>query len=145
MNKEDQILRLLQYMQKEGIIVTKECKKDIQELVQTDIAKFASQIFKDFSRKNYEHYNRFEKLKLTPKQRIDIGNRILWRYEYRNTSNFRCIFVVETEYNTGVTILICAFNEDGNKKSGKNSYNYNIDRAINIIQKIFKGGLEDEF
>lgn len=135
MGKNDEILRLLQYLQNEGIRVTKEFVKDIQKLIQTDIADFASQFFKDFARKDFENYNRFEKLKLTKQQRLDIQGNILWRYEYRNTSNFRCIFIVEKEKNTNNPILLCAFNENGGKKQGENSYNHNITRAIDIIKK----------
>lgn len=135
MEKGTEILRLLQYLQNEGIRVTKDFVKDIQKLILTDVEMFASQFFKDFSRKNFEHYNRFEKLKLTKQQREEIDGNILWRYEYRNTSNFRCIFIIENVENINMPILICAFNENGNKKRGQNSYNHNIDRAIKIIKK----------
>ncbi len=109
--------------------------KDVQKLIQTDVETFASQFFKDFSRKDFENYNRFEKLKLTKQQKASIDGNILWRYEYRNTSNFRCIFIVEKAHNSNIPILICAFNENGGKKRGDNSYNHNIKRAIDIIKK----------
>lgn len=136
MDRNDEILRLLQYLQNEGIRVTKDFKKDIQKLILTDLEAFASQFYKDFARKDFENYNRFEKLKLTKQQKAMINGNILWRYEYRNTSNFRCIFIVEKAHNSNIPILLCAFNENGGKKRGDNSYNHNIKRAIDIIKKI---------
>lgn len=136
MSKNNQILKLLQYLQNEGIMATNDFVRDIQKLIRTDIEKFALQFFRDFSRKNFERYNRFEKLTLTKKQKEEIGGIILWRYEYRNTSNFRCIFILQKEQNSNIPILICAFNEDGEKRNGANSYNHNIERAINIIKSI---------
>ena len=135
MGKNSEILRLMQYLQNEGIQMTVDFVKDVQKLVQTDVETFASQFFKDFSRKDFENYNRFEKLKLTKQQKASIDGNILWRYEYRNTSNFRCIFIVEKAHNSNIPILICAFNENGGKKRGDNSYNHNIKRAIDIIKK----------
>lgn len=136
MEKSNEILRLLQYLQNEGIRATDDFVKDIQRLIQTDVETFAAQFYKDFARKNFERYNRFEKLKLTQQQKAMIGGNILWRYEYRNSSNFRCIFILEKAHNGNIPILLCAFNEDGNKKKGNNSYNHNIKRAIQIIKKI---------
>ena len=117
MGKTNEILRLLQYLQNEGIQFTKDFADDIQKLVQTNIAEFAKQFFKDFARKDFENYNRFEKLSLTKKQKLRIDGTILWRYEYRNSSNFRCIFIIQKDYNTNTPVLLCAFNEDGDKKS----------------------------
>lgn len=136
MGKDDEILRLLQYLQNEGIRVTKDFVKDIQRLVQSDVATFAAQFFKDFARKDFDKYNKFEKLKLTKTQKSKLDGNILWRYEYRNTSNFRCIFIIKKAHNNTNPILLCAFNEDGNKKGGQNSYDHNIDRAINIAQTV---------
>lgn len=135
MEKSNEILRLLQYLQNEGIHVTPEFVKDINKLIQTDIEKFASQFYKDFARKDFENYNRFEKLKLTKQQKAELDGNILWRYEYRNTSNFRCIFIIENVHNSSVPILICAFIENGRKKRGSDSYDHNIKRAINIIKR----------
>lgn len=135
MGNSAEILRLIQYLQNEGILVTKDFVKDLQKLIQTDIEKFATQFFKDFSRKDFENYNRFEKLKLTKQQRDSIDGNVLWRYEYRNTSNFRCIFIVQKDNNTNVPILLCAFNENGGKKRSDDSYNHNIKRALEIIKK----------
>ena len=135
MGNSAEILRLIQYLQNEGILVTKDFVKDLQKLIQTDIEKFAIQFFKDFSRKDFENYNRFEKLKLTKQQRDSIDGNVLWRYEYRNTSNFRCIFIVQKDNNTNVPILLCAFNENGGKKRSDGSYNHNIKRALEIIKK----------
>ena len=116
MEKKAIMLRLLQYLQNEGIRVTNDFVKDIFKLIRTDIEKFASQFYRDFVRKDFENYNRFEKLNLNKKQRSDINNNILWRYEYRNSLNFRCIFIIEKENNKDVPILLCAFLENGIKQ-----------------------------
>ena len=136
MEKDNEILRLLQYLQNEGIRVTDDFVRDIQKLIQTDMETFASQFFKDFARKDFKNYNRFKKLKLTKQQKLMIDGNILWRYEYRNTSNFRCIFILEKAHNCNSPILLCAFNEDETKKKGNDSYAYNIERAIEIIKRI---------
>lgn len=133
MGKTDEIMKFLQYLQNEEILFTEEFVNDIKKLVQTDIPTFATWFYRDFARKNFQSYNRFEKLKLTPKQKARIGNVILWRYEYRKFSNFRCIFVTESEDNIDTPILLCAFNENGDKKQGSTSYTRNIERAINIL------------
>ena len=135
MGKDTEILRLIQYLQNEGIFATEEFVKDLQKLIQTDVEKFAAQFFKDFSRKDFENYNRFEKLKLKKKQKQILEGNILWRYEYRNASNFRCIFIVQRDNNTNIPILLCAFNENGGKKRSDGSYNHNIKRALDIIKK----------
>lgn len=136
MKKEDAILRLLQYLQNEGILVTNDFVKDLNKLIQADVEKFASQFYNDFARKDFENYNRFEKLKLTQQQKNAINGNILWRYEYRNTSNFRCIFILEKDHNNIIPILLCAFIENGKKNKGSDSYSHNINRAINIIKKL---------
>ena len=45
MGNSAEILRLIQYLQNEGILVTKDFVKDLQKLIQTDIEKFAIQFF----------------------------------------------------------------------------------------------------
>ena len=132
-----QIIRFLQYLQNEDIRVTDDFVKDLRKLILTDIDTFTSQFYKDFTRKNFKNYNRFEILKLTKQQKNELGNNILWRYEYRNTSNFRCIFTIaKDENNIDFPLLLCAFNENGKKKSGADSYSHNIKRAIQILKKI---------
>ncbi len=68
MGKTNEILRLLQYLQNEGIQFTKDFVNDVQKLIQTNVVDFAKQFFRDFARKDFENYNRFEKLSLTKKQ-----------------------------------------------------------------------------
>lgn len=118
MGKTDEIVRLLQFLQNEGIRVTEEFANDLKKLVQTNITKFAKCLYNDFARMDFHNYNRFEKLSLTKKQKVRLGGNVLWRYEYRDFSNLRCIFVVINEYTTtNMPILLCAFNEDGKKKT----------------------------
>jgi hypothetical protein len=135
MRNEAKITRLIQTLQKEGIEATNEFASDISKLVQTEFDNFAVQIFKDFVRRDFEAFNRFEKLHLNEKQRKEINGRILWRYEYRHTSNLRCIFIIEKEQDKDTPTLICAFNEDGDKGKGTKSYEDNIKRAIRIINE----------
>lgn len=135
MEKCNELFKLLQYLQREDIRFTNDFVSDIKKLVQTDVESFAIQFFKDFARKNFEKYNRFKKLKLDKHQKAEIDCNILWRYEYRNNSNFRCIFIIKKENNNDIPILICAFHEDGDKGKGEKSYDHNIRRAINIIKK----------
>lgn len=144
MNNEASIVRLLQELNRQGILSTKEIKKDLQKLVNTDIEDFTKIFFRDFARRDFENYNKFEKLRnLTKAQRKRLNGNLLRRYEYRNTSNLRCIFIVCTDNNNDVPILLCAFNEDGNKKTGKKSYNKNIDRAIDVFERVIGGKNEN--
>lgn len=95
MDNESSIIRLLQELQRHGILSTKEITKDLQKLVKTDIENFVEVFFKDFIRKDFENYNKFEKLHhLTKKQKKKLKGNLLRRYEYRNTSNLRCIFII---------------------------------------------------
>ena len=143
MDNEASILRLLQELQRHGIFSTKDVKKDLQKLVNTDLEKFIEVFFKDFIRKDFDNYNKFEILRhLTKQQKKRLNGNLLRRYEFRNTSNLRCIFIVCNENNNSVPIILCAFNEDGDKKTGKKSYNTNIDRAIDIFERVMGG--EDE-
>ncbi|MCI9275548.1 MAG: hypothetical protein HFJ24_06250, partial [Clostridia bacterium] len=131
MDIEASIDRLLQQLKKHGIESTKEFRRDIKSLVTSDLENFTKVFFKDFIRKDFENYNRFEKLRnLTHKQKKRLKGNILRRYEYRNTSNLRCIFIIHNDNNKSIPIILCAFNENGDKKKGKQSYNKNIDRAI---------------
>ncbi len=137
MDIEASIDKLLKELQRNRILSTKEIRKDLQKLVNTDIEGFIEAFYKDFIRKEFEDYNKFEKLRhLTKQQKKRLKGNLLRRYEYRNNSNLRCIFIVCTDNNDDVPILLCAFNEDGDKKSGKNSYNKNIDRAIDIFERV---------
>lgn len=72
---------------------------------------------------------------MTPLQNKRLDGNALFRYEYRNSSNLRCIYMVKNVNNINETYLLCAFNEDGSKKTGKNSYNFNIERAIKIYEE----------
>ena len=137
MDIEASIDRLLQQLKKHGIESTKVFRRDIKSLVTSDLENFTKVFFKDFIRKDFENYNRFEKLRnLTHKQKKRLKGNILRRYEYRNTSNLRCIFIIHNDNNKSIPIILCAFNENGDKKKGKQSYNKNIDRAIDIFERV---------
>ena len=114
MDIEASIDRLLQQLKKHGIESTKEFRRDIKSLVTSDLENFTKVFFKDFIRKDFENYNRFEKLRnLTHKQKKRLKGNILRRYEYRNTSNLRCIFIIHNDNNKSIPIILCAFNENG--------------------------------
>ena len=141
MNKKQKIDKMLLNLAKmHNVRSTDEFRKDLLNLVPSNTDKFIASCYKDFSRKNYNELNRFEQLKITLSQKTRLSGAILYRYEYRDNSNLRCIFITQTVNN--VDVLLCAFNEDGDKKRGKNAYNDNIERAIRIAQKIEQKGEE---
>lgn len=129
MQKNEELLRMFQVLEKNKVFCSKTCYKDICKLVNTDINIFIKNFTKDFLRKNFEDYNRFEKLSITDTQKRKLNGNNLYRYEYRNNSNLRCIYIIEEGNNI---ILLCAFNEDGSKKDGKKSYDNNIRKAIRL-------------
>lgn len=144
MREKTSILMMLQRLQIYGIRSTKELRKDLEKLVQTDVENFIEVFYKDFIRKDFENYNKYEKLKhLTREQKKRLKGFVLRRYEYRNTSNLRCIFIIYNENNNSIPIILCAFNEDENKKKGKDSYNENIERAIKIFERLMGGKNEN--
>lgn len=136
MNNENYIVRMLQLLRENNVYSTNDFAKDLVKLVNNDVNIFIENFYKDMLRKNLENYNRHKMLSLNKKQREKLDGNNLYRYEYRKCSNLRCIYLVENGNNTNKVILLCAFNEDGNKKKGKNSYNNNIDRAIRIYLNI---------
>lgn len=131
MSSNDDILVMLEVLKrKHGINYTEQFYKDICKLVKTDIYKFIENFSRDFSRMNYKKHNRYEELSLTAKQKKRLNGKSLYRYEYRNSSNLRCIYIAQDEYNN--ITLLKAFNEDMGKTKGKGSYNFNIEQAIKI-------------
>lgn len=135
MAAKDDLEKLYKILETHNVYSTPEFKNDILKLVKTDIKKFISDFHQYFSRINLKDYKKYERLSLTRKQNIDLDGHSLFRFEYRNSSNLRCIYIIQNEDNRRETILLCAFNEDNNKKSGKNTYKNNIDRAILIYKK----------
>lgn len=139
MSANDDILYMLNILrEKHNINYTDQFYKDICKLVKTNVNKFIESFSRDFSRINYKKHNRYEKLRLTPKQIKKLKGKSLYRYEYRNDSNLRCIYLLEDEYNK--ITLLKAFNEDKGKTKGKGSYDFNIEQAIEIYVSNFYGG-----
>lgn len=139
MTKKQKIHRLLEVLMKKGIGFTPDFEDDLNKLVTSNVNKF----IKDFDfdmEKNIDDYNRFEKLHLSSKDRQRMDGNILQRYEYRNTSNLRCIFFVYKENNKDMPIFLCAFNEDGDKTKGPNAYKANVERAIRIYEGLKREG-----
>lgn len=136
MNQENAIIEMLRLLRKNGIYSTKKFEKDLVKLVKTNIKKFVENFSKDIRRRNLEEYNKSEMLGIDKKQKIRLDGNNLYRYEYREDSNLKCIYMVNNENNKRELILLCAFNEDGDKKKGQSSYNDNIDRAIRIYLSI---------
>ena len=136
MSNENDIVEMLRLLKINNIYSTKEFERDLVKLVSTNVKKFIKNFTRDIIRKDFEQFNRFEKLKLTKKQRENLNGNDLYRYEYRNDSTLRCIYVINNDNNNKEIILLSAFNEDGNKDKGKNSYKDNIDRAIRIYLNI---------
>lgn len=138
MNNENDIIKMLDALKKNDVLCSLDFKNDILKLISTNAKGFIKKFYHDMIRKNYNQLNRFEVLKLNRKQRNELNRNDLYRYEYRSNSNLRCIFTIVNVNNIEKVILLCAFNEDGNKTKGKNSYKDNIERAIRIYFNIVK-------
>lgn len=135
MNKKQSIDKMLLALNSvHDVRSTKEFRKDLLNLIGSNPSRFIATFYKDFSRRNYNELNRFEPLRLTKKQKLLLSGSKLYRYEYRDESNLKCIFITQTVNN--IDVLLCAFNEDGGKYKGKNAYNDNIERAIRIALSI---------
>lgn len=126
---------MFQVLEKNNIYCSNSCYKDINKIITTNINTFIQNFSTDFLRKKFDQYNRFEKLNLNNRQKKSLNGNNLYRYEYRENSNFRCIYIIEEGEDI---ILLSAFNEDGDKKAGKNSYNDNIEKSIKVYNKEVK-------
>lgn len=134
MSAKDDFEKMYRLLETHNVYATPEFKNDVLKLVKTDINKFISNFYQYFSRANLTDYKKYERLSVTRKQNSKLDGNALFRFEYRNTSNLRCIYIMQNEKNIKETILLCAFNEDASKKTGKYTYNYNIEKAITIYQ-----------
>ncbi len=137
MSQENSIIEMLKLLSINNIYSSTEFEKDLVKLVNSNVKRFIKLFSRDLIRRNFEDFNRFEILNLDRKQRTKINGNNLYRYEYRNTSNLRCIYTIINENNIDKIFLLCAFNEDGDKTKGKKSYKDNIERAIRIYLNIF--------
>lgn len=137
MSQENLIIEMLKLLSINNIYSSTEFEKDLVKLVNSNVKRFIKLFSRDLIRRNFEDFNRFEILNLDRKQRTKINGNNLYRYEYRNTSNLRCIYTIINENNIDKIFLLCAFNEDEDKTKGKKSYKDNIERAIRIYLNIF--------
>ena len=137
MSQENSIIEMLKLLSINNIYSSTEFEKDLVKLVNSNVKRFIKLFSRDLIRRNFEDFNKFEILNLDRKQRTKINGNNLYRYEYRNTSNLRCIYTIINENNIDKIFLLCAFNEDGDKTKGKKSYKDNIERAIRIYLNIF--------
>lgn len=137
MSQENLIIEMLKLLSINNIYSSTEFEKDLVKLVNSNVKRFIKLFSRDLIRRNFEDFNRFEILNLDRKQCTKINGNNLYRYEYRNTSNLRCIYTIINENNIDKIFLLCAFNEDGDKTKGKKSYKDNIERAIRIYLNIF--------
>ncbi len=137
MINKDKFYKSFEYMRKFGFDYSKQFLKDISKLVTSNVEAFLESCRKDFSINKLNNYNKFEKLNLSLNQAKRLKGLSLYRYEYRKESNIRIIYTIIVN-NT--VYAVCAFNEDSSKRKSKDSYNANINRAINIIM----GGKDDE-
>ena len=135
MNTEDSLLRMFQVLETHGVYASEQFFYDIKRLVKTDVKKFIKDFAKNFMRSDLKKYKKYERLNTTPPQNKRLDGNALFRYEYRNSSNLRCIYMVIDVNNKNEVRLLCAFNEDGDKRRGKNSYDANIERAIRIYEE----------
>ena len=142
MNNKSAIIEMLHILTINNISHSDDFEKDLIKLVTTNVNAFVKNFTKDIRRRNFDQYNRYEMIDLknykTQKKKLKGNN--LYRYEYRKDSNLKCIYLIENINNIKKINLLCAFNEDGDKTKGKNSYKDNINRAIRIYLK-GKGGM----
>lgn len=136
MNSKEALAKMFAVLEIHNVFASPQFAKDISSLVETDIEKFIETFTRDLSRKCLKGYNKYERLSLNKNQKKKLDGNALYRYEYRNTSNLRCIYIIMKENNNKNTFLLNAFNEDKNKTGGKNSYSFNIERAIRTYQSI---------
>ena len=134
MKTNEDFLVMFKVLKLHSVYSTPQFRKDIENLVKTRKKEFIKDFLRDFSRIDLKDYKRYERLRLSPQQSKKIGGKSLFRYEYRSTSNLRCIYIIEDEYNKSA-VLLNAFNEDAGKTKGKGSYNFNIERAIKTYLK----------
>ena len=135
MNTNDSLLKMFQILETHNVYASEQFFDDIRKLVKTDLEKFIRDFVRNFTRINLKDLKKYERLSISKKQKLRLEGNSLFRYEYRNSTNLRCIYMVLNVNNTNETHLLCAFNEDGNKHSGKNSYDLNIERAIRIYEQ----------
>lgn len=132
MSNESAIIEMLRILKTNNIHSTIEFEKDLKKLINTNIKKFVKNFTKDITRESFDEYNRYKQIKLTSSQKKKLDSHNLYRYEYRDSSNLRCIYLIDIVQNTKNIVLLCAFNENGDKTKGNNAYKDNIERAIRI-------------
>lgn len=93
MNYENAIIEMLKSLKVNNIYATKEFEKDITKLVLSNIKRFVRNFYRDIRRKNFEEYNRYERLNLDKSQKKLLKGKALYRYEYRENSNLKCIYI----------------------------------------------------
>lgn len=130
----EDFLVMLEVLKIHDIYATNQFFNDICKLVKTDKIKFIHDFQRDMIRVDKTKHNRYERLSLTSNQSQKLKGKSMYRYEYRNTSNLRCIYIIEDEHNR--IILLKAFNEDKTKTKGKGNYDINIERAIRIYTSL---------
>ena len=120
MNQENFIIEMLRLLKINGIYSTSEFEIDLVKLVNSNVKRFIKLFSRDLIRRNFEDFNRFEILNLDRKQRTKINGNNLYRYEYRNTSNLRCIYTIINENNIDKIFLLCALMKMETKQKEKN-------------------------
>ncbi|MBQ9279975.1 MAG: hypothetical protein IJ215_02880 [Clostridia bacterium] len=146
MGIQEELSYLIEVLKSYHIEVTQEFYSDILKNVKGGFKDFAKRMIQDFRTRDF-NLNKHEILNLNSTQKRQLNYLNLYRYEYRNNINLRCMYIIENEHKLNENIiLLCAFLEDGNKKKGPNSYKENIEKAISIYEKyklklvLIKGG-----
>lgn len=134
MDTNDSLLKMFQILETHNVYASEQFFDDIKKLVKTDLEKFIRDFVRNFTRLDLKNLKKYERLSISKKQKLRLDGNSLFRYEYRNSTNLRCIYMVKNVNNINETYLLCAFNEDGNRSKGKNSYKDNIERAIKIYE-----------
>lgn len=126
-NNEKDLAVLFSILKNDGIYTNLHVIKKLAKLLNGDTIDFFN-VFSMYIVQRDFNYNRFELLKLSTSQKKKIDNNKLYRFEYRKNSNLRIIFVLMVD---GDEILVVdAFNENGKKTKGKDSYDKAIKNAV---------------
>lgn len=132
-NNENFLNGYFEVLKYSGVFTNYQVIKKLSKLVDGDIDNFSKTFSTYISQKDFS-YNKFELLKLSSTDKKKIDNNLLYRFEYRKNSNLRIIFVFMIEGNN--VLVVDAFNENGNKTKGKDSYDKAIKNAIRNYEMI---------
>lgn len=124
-----ELIQLFRDLEIDGVEVTRTFLEELTKILKNRVTQFCVDFSKDIKLFLIDlRYGKFEELRNideNKRERIDYNK--LYRYEYRKFSNLRCLMVLEQDKKC---IFLVSFEEDKGKKKGPNSYNTNIEAAV---------------